>query len=75
MKGKINMTEPTTECVVHAASALVIRPGDTLLVLMADPISMEQAARYRVALSKRLPGLHDVVILHGTSMAAYRPRG
>jgi hypothetical protein len=55
-------------------AALVIRPGDVLVVTMSvDLLSAEQAAQIRGQLISRLPGLADVVIVtHASALAVYR---
>ena len=58
------------------AEALVIRPGDTLVLRVARNISAAEADRARQRIRDELPGLAAVVILTGfDQLAAYRPDG
>ena len=55
--------------------ALVIRPGDTLIVAVRDRISMAEADAIRGKLKAWLPDLADVVLVPAVGLAAYRPSG
>jgi hypothetical protein len=54
--------------------ALVVRPGDTLIVRCSRPLNMYQADQLKAKLAQRLPGI-DVLILSSPvdQIAAYRP--
>lgn len=54
--------------------AIVVRPGDVLVVAMAaEHLTMAQADEIKTQLMKRLPGLADAVIItRTTALAAYR---
>lgn len=54
---------------------IILQPGDTLIVCCGVPINFEQADAVRTALTDRLPGLADVVVLSAVAcVAAYRPQ-
>lgn len=53
--------------------ALVVRPGDTLLVCIGERCTLEQASQIKAALHARLPSIADVVVLSATQIAIYRP--
>ena len=53
--------------------ALVIRPGDTLIVRYDRSISTDQAQSIKELLTKRLPDLHDIIVLNADEIAVYRP--
>lgn len=54
------------------SQALVIRPGDTLVIGMSSRLTMGQAANLKAALEERLPDIKAVVIGCDT-LAVYRP--
>lgn len=53
--------------------ALVIRPGDTLIVRFQKPMSMDHADRVKKGLEELLPGVADVVLIVADQIAVYRP--
>ncbi|MDG4756296.1 hypothetical protein [Micromonospora sp. WMMD710] len=64
----------TTEQHRAVAATLVIRPGDTLIVALTGDLTMAEADEIRGALSAKLPGLENVVLItNATALAAYRP--
>lgn len=59
---------------IHLREALVIRPGDTLLVVMNYTPMQEMAEQVKQNLMKALPGLADVVVMGPVQqLAVYRP--
>lgn len=66
-------TQPEPEA-LPVTGALVIRPGDVLVVAMASEyLTAEQADGMKRQLMTRLPGLADVVLItRTTALAAYR---
>jgi ABC-type sugar transport system substrate-binding protein len=54
--------------------AVVVRPGDTLVVRVAPDMTPEQAAELKANLLDRLPGI-DAVIVGSDQMLVYRPDG
>lgn len=55
---------------------LIIRPGDTLVVVVRSGTDMSEvdAADFKAMICKRLPDLKDVILLTGVDhVAAYRP--
>jgi hypothetical protein len=69
----INMAKTPTEVDLKVNFGLIIRPGDTLLVRMSGPLSMETAARVKSGLQELLPDLEDVVLIQAEELAVYRP--
>jgi hypothetical protein len=61
--------------VEEITSALVIRPGDVLLVgLAAERLTNEQADMFKREIKAKLPDLADVVLITQVSvLASYRP--
>lgn len=58
---------------VKLAAGLVVRPGDTLILLAQMRHSMAEVEELRARLAERLPGV-PVVVLEGFEQAAvYRP--
>lgn len=55
--------------------ALVLRPGDTLIVAVRDRLTMAEAESIRGKLKALVPGLEDVVLVPAVALAAYRPEG
>lgn len=59
---------------VSVVNALVVQPGDTLLLATEGNLTMEGAAALREQVMAKLPELADVVVFAGiASMAVYRP--
>jgi hypothetical protein len=52
--------------------ALVIRPGDTLVLRFHHDISAEEAAEIKEQLAKLLPGVQSALV-NAEQMAVYRP--
>ncbi|HEY9353376.1 MAG TPA: hypothetical protein VIP28_09010 [Nocardioides sp.] len=64
--------------VVYAAgefelSGLIVRPGDTLIIVWKAPLSEERAEILKARVRDRIPGLHDVVVVNADGLAVYRP--
>jgi hypothetical protein len=53
--------------------AVVIRPGDTLVIALAGHVDRAAADRARQWAMARLPGLADVVVVAANQLAVYRP--
>jgi hypothetical protein len=51
---------------------LVIRPGDTLLVVTRGPLTMAAADAYRGRIMAQAPGLADVLVVEAEQVAVYR---
>ncbi|GAA4221508.1 hypothetical protein FHR32_005118 [Streptosporangium album] len=71
------MSEPEGALPVEVTEALIVRPGDTLILRLASNTTPEQFARSREmvgpGLKERLPGV-EVVWLGGIEqMAVYHP--
>lgn|GEM_PF-5803584 len=59
---------------IEMTVGLTVRPGDTLIVAAPDKaITQDMAQTMKEQLMARLPGLADVVVVYGASVAAYRP--
>ena len=58
-----------------AADALIVRPGDTLVVRFdhGAPLSHQMADSIREALLANLPDLAEVIVLNADGLAVYRP--
>lgn len=67
------MAKATARVDLEITAGLVLRPGDTLILGAAPPISEEQAARVKARVQELLPGLASVVLVPFTTLAAYRP--
>ena len=53
---------------------LIIRPGDTLIVVRSEGMSEVDAVDFKAEIRERLPDLKDVILLVGIDyIAAYRP--
>lgn len=60
--------------------AVVVRPGDVLILRFGDEVTPEQAERFREhathALKERLPGVEVLLVGGGVAqIAAFRPGG
>ncbi|MER7126757.1 hypothetical protein [Micrococcus luteus] len=59
------------------AEALVVRPGDTLIVRLASDVRPAEYERFRdtamVGMRKRMPGVEVIVVSGVEQMAVYRP--
>jgi hypothetical protein len=64
----------TVDTRVELASAVTVRPGDTLLVAVDRPLSREQAEQYAASLKERMP-LVQICVLEAAQLAVYRPEG
>jgi hypothetical protein len=59
--------------VVELSSAVVVRPGDKLVVCTPRLVTAEEADRLKMLIAEKLPGV-DTVVLSGVSqMAVYEP--
>lgn len=58
---------------MHANIGLV-RPGDTLVIALDQPLSKADAEQREADIAARLPGVRAVFIT-GNSIAVYRPAG
>ncbi|MFC3986801.1 hypothetical protein [Streptosporangium jomthongense] len=62
---------------MEVADALVVRPGDTLLLRLASNVTASQLEAFRErlvpALEARLPGVEVIMVGGVEQMAAYRP--
>lgn len=67
--GDVRVSEDVVEQVVQTA---VVRPGDTLIVNVAQKTSPEQAQRISEAIGSRLPGV-EVLVTNAVRLAVYRP--
>lgn len=54
---------------VEVIPGVVIRPGDVLLLASTASVTADQAAAVRAQALERLPGLADVVVLSGVTVA------
>lgn len=57
---------------VELREALVIRPGDTLIIRV-ERITGDQVKAVRDALMQRLPQLTDVLVISAAELAVFRP--
>ena len=55
--------------------ALVIRPGDTLIVAVRDRLTMAEAEMVHARLKRACPDLAEVVLVPAVGLAAFRPDG
>ena len=58
---------------LEVAEALVVEPGDTLIVRMKAPITPQIANMIRERFLARVPGLAEVVVIECEGLAVYRP--
>ena len=58
---------------LDVAEAVVVEPGDTLLLRIGGHVSMEHAHQVRESAMRRLPLLADVVVFGCDQMAIFRP--
>lgn len=56
---------------VKPESAVIVHPGDTLIVAVDQTLTMENAQRYKEHLESRLPDV-TVVVLNASQLAVYR---
>jgi hypothetical protein len=56
-----------------AVMASVVRPGDTLIIGTAVPVTRAQAATLKTEAEERLPGVKVLVVSNVTALATYRP--
>lgn len=55
-------------------AALVVRPGDVLLVALPnEAVNLAQVEEFATLLRTRLPELADVIVVAATQLAVYRP--
>ena len=71
------MSEPEFAMPADVAEALVVRPGDTLILRVASEISHDQFQRIREhvepSLKEKLPGVEVMWFGGVEQMAVYRP--
>lgn len=58
--------------IAQSASAVVVRPGDTLILRIGHNTSQDLATHFKKAIQDRLPNV-DVVVLNADEMFIYRP--
>lgn len=63
----------TDEQLLEVAEAIVIRPGDTLVIRSAVALDAQSAERARERALAFLPDLADVLIVCCDQLAVYRP--
>ncbi|MEO3875542.1 hypothetical protein ABGB18_42745 [Nonomuraea sp. B12E4] len=65
------------ETLASLAEALVVRPGDTLIVRLSADMTVEQFTRFRESieptLNEKLPGVKVLIIGGVEQLAVYRP--
>lgn len=59
--------------VTELLEALVVHPGDTLIVRLDRGVTNQQAADIRALILKRLPDLADAIVIGAEGLAVYRP--
>lgn len=59
--------------VVELASAVVVRPGDKLVVSTPRLVTMEEADRLKALIAEKLPGVEAVLLSGVAQMAVYEP--
>ncbi|MET8826539.1 hypothetical protein ABZX40_41330 [Streptomyces sp. NPDC004610] len=64
--------ETATVTVDIAADLTIIRPGDTLLVLMPSTVQYAQLSAVTTRLTARLPGV-EVIVIPAEGITVYRP--
>ena len=64
------MNENTQTIELH--EALVIHPGDKLIVRYEQTVSLQQAAEIRTLILDRLPELADAIVIIADQIAAVR---
>lgn len=52
--------------------ALIVRPGDTLILRVTRRLAADQAEHIKAAVQQRIPGI-DVVIIECDQLSVYRP--
>ena len=65
------MAEP--EEIPAPEQTALIRPGDTLVLRYAQPVSMDQAEKLKAAVSDLIPGIGVVAIGACAQMIVYQP--
>lgn len=55
--------------------ALVIRPGDTLILAVRDRLTMAEAEMIHTRVMSACPDLAEVVLVPAVALAAFRPDG
>lgn len=66
---------PKTQVVqikAELGNAVVVRPGDKLIVARSDRISMQDGERLKARIGELLPGVEAVIISECTGLAVYR---
>jgi hypothetical protein len=58
---------------LEVAEAVVVRPGDTLILRTARPVSHAEVDRIRNYVKERLPDLADVLVATCDQLAVFRP--
>lgn len=53
-------------------NAVVVRPGDKLVIARTDRISYKQAGDIKTAMAQRLPGVEIVLVDQCSGLAVYR---
>lgn len=70
-QGNDDQLDPQSVLVV--GEALVVRPGDRLILGVTGPLTQQQADRIKTHLREQLPGLADAVLITNVShLAVYR---
>lgn len=57
-----------------APEAVIVRPGDKLIVRVRHDVAEKEFDEFRERLSEKLPGV-DLVLLNAEQMLVYRPDG
>lgn len=68
------MASPVTLPVkLELTSAVVVRPGDRLVLGFANGLDPQQAKDIRQRVSELLPGVEAVILVGATHLAVYQP--
>ena len=65
-------TEVAVKVRAELGNAVIVRPGDKLVVARSDTISMEDGARLKAVIASKLPGVEVVIVSQCSGLAVYR---
>lgn len=67
-----SMSEAVVKVRAELGNAVVVRPGDKLVIARTDRLTHEQASVIRTALAERLPGVDIILVDECSGLAVYR---
>jgi hypothetical protein len=66
------MAKTDLHATLELETLAIVRPGDTLVIAVARPLSMDDWEEWKSRLTKVLPGV-EFAIVQANALAVYRP--